>query len=220
MPDCKTGVSHSNNDIQDERKNSTRKICGEDSKGSFGRQKSSTIKGNQGNETNGKLEIVDLTLVDNGDASDEQFPEHNGKFANRLRTSKRSSLALNNMALPKHRPLSGMKPQKNEMFVSSLEEVSNASFDHLNSEACEEKLPSLDELEEFIANQGETLGPGWKVQISRNNTYFLSPDKKRFASMMSVAKHLKKKKEKIQRAKKRSQIKKNQMVVCPVLLFV
>jgi len=63
MPDCKTSVIHSNNDIQDERKSSTRKICGENSKAPFGRQNSSMIKGHQGNETNGKLEIAEMTLV-------------------------------------------------------------------------------------------------------------------------------------------------------------
>lgn len=178
MPDCKTSVIHSNNDIQDERKSSTRKICGENSKAPFGRQNSSMIKGHQGNETNGKLEIVEMTLVKkemgigNEVASDELPPEH--------------------------KPFPGMKSQKNKILVSSLEEISNASLDHLNSETCEEKLPNykmnLDELEEFVANQGETLGPGWKVQITRKSTYFLSPDKKRFNSMMCVAKHLKKKK--------------------------
>jgi hypothetical protein len=76
MPDCKTCVSHSNNDIQDEMKISTEK-CGENSKAPFGRKNSSTIKSNQGNETNGKLEIVEMTLVknemgiENEDAYDE-----------------------------------------------------------------------------------------------------------------------------------------------------
>ena len=41
MPDCKTGVSHPNKDIQNERKNSNRKICGEDSKKPFARKNSS-----------------------------------------------------------------------------------------------------------------------------------------------------------------------------------
>lgn len=178
MPDCKTGVSHSNNDIQDERKSSTRKICGENSKAPFGRQNSSTIKDNQSNETNGKLENMETTLVkketgiENEDASDELPTEH--------------------------RPFPGMKPEKNKLLVSSLEEISNESFDHLNSESYEEKLSNykmrLDELEEFVSNQGETLCPGWKVQTTRKNTYFVSPDNKRFNSVMCVAKHLKKEK--------------------------
>lgn len=178
MPDCKTGVSHSNNDIQDERKSSARKICGEISKAPIGRQNSSTIKDNQSNETNGKLENMETTLVkketgiENEDASDELPPEH--------------------------RPFPGMKSEKNKLLVSSLEEISNASFDHLNSESYEEKLPnykmSLDELEKIVANEGETLCPGWKVQTTRKNTYFISPDNKTFNSDMSVIEHLKKKK--------------------------
>jgi hypothetical protein len=36
-----------------------------------------------------------------------------------------------------------MKPQKNKILVSSLEEISNASFDHINSKTCEEKVVQL-----------------------------------------------------------------------------
>lgn len=100
---------------------------------------------------------------------------------------------------PKQKPFPGMKPQKSKMLVSSLEEVSNAFFDHLNSGSSEEKLlkykMQLYELEEFVANEGETLGPGWKVPISRKFTYSISPDKKISNSMMFVAKHLKKRKD-------------------------
>ena len=63
MPDCKTCVSHSNNDLQDETKSSTRKICGENSKAPFGKQIFSTIKGSQGNSANGKPDIMEMNLV-------------------------------------------------------------------------------------------------------------------------------------------------------------
>lgn len=92
---------------------------------------------------------------------------------------------------PNNMPFLGMKTQKNKLHISSLEEISNASFDHVNYDSYEENISKykthLDELEEFVLNQGETLGLHWKVQTTCKNIYFISLERKILNSMMCIA---------------------------------
>eukprot|EP01018_Ginkgo_biloba_P012881 Gb_06677 [translate_table: standard] len=206
MPNCMVHRRHSSNDTTKESKSNARKICHENSKKKFGRRKYGILKGNQSNKTNGVLDLMHVSPVKkevctkDDDASEELFPEHNGKVVNNLLLLKGM-----NIAVPEPVPSPALKAKKNQTPVPLVNDVSVAAINCLDVGTCDEKPPSvegensieikmLDKLKQYIRNRGGTLGPGWKAQITgcypKQYTYYISPENKKFKSLITVSNHL------------------------------